>query len=88
MLIKLLGSDYIVWDKAATVYLKRAGRTTFYVRFTHDTAELATIRGKITEQPKFDSVYCVDLTDADGVVHASIEKRIHIRCNALAVVVG
>ena len=84
MLIKLLGPDYIVWDKAATVHFKRAGRTTLYARFTLDTDELETIRVKLTEQPKLDYVYRVDLTDADGVVHATFEKTIHIRRKAPA----
>src|SRR3954467_6939617 len=33
MLIKILGSDYIVWDKAATIRFKRPGRETLRAKF-------------------------------------------------------
>ena len=79
MLIKRLGSDYHIWDKASTIRFKQPGRTTLYARFILDTAELETIRTTLAAQPKLDRIYRVDLTDAAGVVHASFEKTIHIR---------
>ena len=39
MLIHLLGPDYVVWDKAATIRFKRPGRTTLVARFVIDEAE-------------------------------------------------
>ena len=44
MLIKLLGSGYVVWDKAATIRFKKPGRTTLHATFTVDDAELDLIR--------------------------------------------
>lgn len=79
MLIKLLGSDYHIWDKASTIRFKQPGRTTLYARFILGTAELETIRTTLAAQPKLDRIYRVDLTDAAGVMHASFEKTIHIR---------
>ena len=81
MLIKNLGPGYVVWDKAATIRFKKPGRGTLYARFLLDEEELTTIR-RLTEngQPT-DRVYAVDLTDANGVVHATVEKTVYIRRN-------
>ena len=79
MLIKILGPDYVVWDKAATIRVRKPGRGTLYARFHLDDEEIATIRGLTENGKPTDRVYTVDLTDAKGVVHASVEKTVHIR---------
>jgi len=79
MLIQLLGPDYIVWDKAATIRFRKPGRSTLYATFKMDDAELDLIRDAAKNGEPFDRVYNVDLVDRDGVVHASIEKTIYIR---------
>ena len=78
MLIRNLGPDYVVWDKAATIRFRKPGRGTLYARFTLDDAELDAIRRELDGQRSIDRVYRVDLTDAEGTVHASVEKTIYI----------
>ena len=78
MLIRLLGSDYVVWDKAAGIRFKRPGRSTLYARFTIDDEELSAIRGALATAPSVDRVYQVELTDESGVLHATVEKTIYI----------
>jgi len=84
MLIKILGPGYIVWDKVATIRFRKPGRGTLYARFLLDDEEIATIRRLTETAPSIDRVYNVDLTDAEGVVHASVEKTIYIRKNSRA----
>lgn len=79
MLIKLLGPDYMVWDKLATIHFKRPGRRTLHARFKLDEEELASIRSEFARAEKLERVYHVDLVDKQGVVHASVEKTIHVR---------
>lgn len=79
MLIKNLGRGYVVWDKAATIRFKKPGRGTLYARFLLDDEEIATIRSLTEDGQPIDRVYTVDLTDAKGVVHASVEKTVYIR---------
>jgi acyl-coenzyme A thioesterase PaaI-like protein len=81
MLIKILGPDYTVWDKAATIRFVRPGRSRLYARFLIDEEEIQTIRRLTETAPSVDRVYRVDLKDAAGVVHASVEKTIYIRRN-------
>jgi len=79
MLIKILGRDYIVWDKAATIRFKKPGRGTLYARFVIPEEEVETIRRQLQTEHSIDRVYRVDLTDADGVVHAEVDKTVYIR---------
>jgi len=79
MLIKILGPDYIVWDKAATIRFKKPGRGTLYARFVIAEEEVETIRRRLQTEHSIDRVYRVDLTDADGVVHAEVDKTVYIR---------
>jgi len=79
MLMRNLGPDYVVWDKAATIRFLKPGRSTLFLRFVLDASELDAIRSALETREKVDRVYTVDLVDADGVVHASVEKTIHIR---------
>lgn len=79
MLIRTLGPGFVVWDKAASIRFRRPGRTTLYARFVLDDAELDAIHAALRAAPTVDRTYTVDLTDAEGVVHATVEKVIHIR---------
>lgn len=78
-LIRLLGPDYVVWDKAATIRFRKPGRTTLYATFSIDDAELDAIRAATAGGEPIDRTYGVDLTDREGVVHASVEKVIYVR---------
>jgi len=79
MLIRVLGPGYVVWDKAASIRFRRPGRTTLFARFTLDDAELDAIHDALRTSDTTDRVYTVDLVDAEGVVHATVEKTVHVR---------
>lgn len=79
MLIRNLGPRYVVWDKSASIRFRRPGRSTLYARFVIDQAELDAIREALETERAIDRTYRVDLADRDGVVHAEVEKVIHIR---------
>jgi len=79
MLIQTLGRDYVVWDKAASIRFRKPGRTTLHARFLLTDQELDAIRAEAAVQPSLDRVYRVELVDAEGVLHAEVEKTIYIR---------
>lgn len=79
MLIKLLGAGYTVWDKAATIRFRKPGRSTLFARFLLEEAEIREIRRLLDGGSPIDRVYTVDLADAAGVVHASVEKTVYLR---------
>jgi len=78
MLIKNLGSSYVIWDKAATVRFKKPGVSTLYARFRLEEAELQDIRLQLEEQPNLDRLYHIDLVDGQGEPRAWVEKTIFI----------
>jgi len=78
MLIRNLGPDYVVWDKAATIRFLKPGRSTLYARFALDEAELDAIKSALVNQRSVDRSYSIDLTDVAGAVYASVEKVIYI----------
>lgn len=82
MLIHLLGPEYMVWDKSATIRFRRPGRTTLHATFRVDDAELDAIRAATADGQAADRVYTVDLVDGEGVVHAKVEKVIYVKRKA------
>ena len=81
MLLKILGPEYVVWDKAATIRFRKPGRTTLFARFQISEEEIAEIRKRLETEPSIDRVYQVELKDAEGGVHAIVDKTIYIRRN-------
>ena len=79
MLIKLLGRGYIVWDKNATIRYKKPGRRTLSATFKLDDEELDQIRSTLQTNRSVERVYAVELADEKGVVHAMIDKTVHIQ---------
>ena len=79
MLMRLLGRDYVVWDKSASIRFRKPGRDTLYATFRIDETELTAIRDATASGEPVDRTYNVELLDAAGVVHASIEKVIYVR---------
>jgi hypothetical protein len=79
VLIKALGPGYVVWDKAATIRFRKPGRSTLHARFAVDDAELDAIRGALADAPVTERTYTIQLVDSEGVLHAEVEKLIHIR---------
>lgn len=78
MLIRLLGPEYIVWDKSAEIRFLKPGRTTLHATFKIDEEELSAIR-KATEEGPVDRTYQVELLDAESVSHVAVTKTIYIR---------
>ncbi len=79
MLIERLGRGYIVWDKAASIQFKKPGKTTLYAHFVVSDEEVQAINAAVAEKVFIDRHYTVELKDAAGVVHATVEKIIYIR---------
>jgi len=79
MLIKTLGPDYEVWDKAAAIRFRRPGRSTLHAAFRLDAPELETIRAEVAASGRSERRYVVDLVDGANEVCASCEKVLSIR---------
>ncbi|WP_439025404.1 DUF4442 domain-containing protein [Haloarchaeobius sp. DT45] len=78
MLIKTLPDEYVVWDKSAEVRFKKPGTEDLYARFRISDEELAAIQSALEEQDSIDREYTADVVAADGTVHATVEKTVHV----------
>lgn len=79
MLIKILGPEYVVWDKAASIQFKKPGRDTLFATFKLSEGEIASIKEGLTRAKSLDRIYQIELLDKDGVVHALVEKTVYVR---------
>ncbi len=78
MLIKTLGSGYIVWDKAANIRFKRPGKETLFADFLLTQEELDEIKLLLETEKSVDRIYTVELKDKNGKIHCLIEKTLYI----------
>lgn len=79
MLIRALGPGYVVWDKSATIRFRKPGRSRLHATFVLGDDELDAIRAALESERAIDRTYQIQLVDAAGVVHAEVEKVIHVR---------
>lgn len=77
MFLHLLGRDYIVWDKSASIRFRRPARTALTARFVIPPAEVADIVEQLETREKLDRNYSTELIDRDGMRCAVVEKVLH-----------
>ena len=78
MLYKILGGQYRVIDRTASIHFKRPGKTTLFARFRLSRQELKGIQTDLQTKAKLTRNYEIDLVDKQGIVHASCEKELCI----------
>jgi len=79
ILIRLLGRDYIVWDKAAAIQFKKPGHGRVKAHFHIPPERVDEIRKDADAQGKIEPLFHVDVTDDDGQVVAQVEKLLYVR---------
>ena len=84
MLMKRLGPDYVVWDKAASIRFRKPGRGPLTARFLLSDAQVEAIRAELETARSLDRTWTVDLVDREGDVVASVDKVVYVRRTRLA----
>lgn len=79
ILMRLLGENYIVWDKAASIQFRRPGRGTVKVRFHIPREREEQIRAEADQSTKIEPTFSVDVMDEQGQVIAQVEKLLYVR---------
>jgi acyl-coenzyme A thioesterase PaaI-like protein len=77
--IRALGSDYIVWDKAAEIEFLKPGRGTVRAHFRLEEATLDEIRAATTDGSRHLRWFETEIRDADGDIVARARKQLHVR---------
>ncbi|BFM12422.1 hotdog fold domain-containing protein [Simiduia litorea] len=79
MLIKLLGPDYIVWDKAAHIEYIKPGRSRVHAKMSVSDEALADIRHHTEQGDKYLPEFSIDVIDEEGVLVAKVLKTLYVR---------
>ncbi|MEJ5348896.1 MAG: DUF4442 domain-containing protein [Desulfosoma sp.] len=79
MLMKNLGPNYIVWDKAATIDFVKPGRGTVRAHFKLEEKVLEEIKEKVKDGGKYQPTFTVQVLDSQGDVVARVEKVLYVR---------
>ncbi len=79
ILMRQLGADYIVWDKAASIQFKKPGKGTVRARFHISPERVEEIRKDADAQTKSEPTFVVDVVDTEGQVVARVEKLLYVR---------
>lgn len=77
-LMEILGKDYVVWDKAASIKYKRPGKETIYCEFNFTKQDIENIKNQVDQKGEIDLVKTPHLVDKQGTVIAELSKTIYI----------
>lgn len=79
LLMPLLGDDYIVWDKAASIDFVSPGKGPVFADFRIDDALLAEILDKTAGGDKYLPELHVEIRDGEGTLVATAHKTLYVR---------
>lgn len=79
MLMELLGREYIVWDKAASIDFISPGKGPVFAELCIDDGLLAEIREHTAGGKKYLPRLQVDIRDAAGELVARVDKTLYVR---------
>ena len=79
ILMRQLGQNYIVWDKAASIQFRKPGRGPVTATFHIPAETIADIRAQADANEKVEPLFNVDVVDQTGQVIAQVEKRLYVR---------
>lgn len=79
MWMRVLGKDYIVWDKSAHIRFKKPGTQTLYAHFKLQDSEIEEVRKLLQTEKSVDRNYRVDLIDESGLLCAEVDKVVYLR---------
>ena len=79
LLMRRLGNDYIVWDKAASIDFLRPGKGCVVAHFELTDERLAEIRRATADGSKFLPEWNIDIVDSTGELVAQVHKTLYVR---------
>lgn len=82
LLLNNLGSDYIVWDKAARIEFVKPGKGHLTAEFRIDDELLATVKDRTATGEKYVFDLPVAVRDRDGQIVAEVAKTLYVRRKA------
>ena len=78
MLMRILGREYVVWDKACTIRFKRPARETLFADFHIDDRMLTEVRETVERDGEGTFTWPVALHASTGTVYAEFDKVLYV----------
>lgn len=82
MVMNVIGSDYVVWDKSATIDFVRPGKGRVHAHFTLSDEQIAQILDHTASGEKYLPSWEVEIVDERGECVARVTKTLYIRRKA------
>lgn len=79
MIMQILGRDYIVWDKAASIRFKKPGKGKVRAVFKISDEEIANIHEALKTNDKYEPTFIVDVVNAENEIVCTVEKLLYIK---------
>lgn len=78
-LMNILGDDYVVWDKEATIKFKRPAKSSAYATFYFTPEEISKIKQEVNEKNEIDLAKHINITNKMGdITFAELSKTIYV----------
>jgi uncharacterized protein DUF4442 len=78
MLMRILGRDFVVWDKACTIRFKRPARETLFADFHIDERMLTEVRETVERDGEGTFTWPIALRASTGTVFAEFDKVLYV----------
>jgi acyl-coenzyme A thioesterase PaaI-like protein len=79
MVLRNIGKDYVVWDKAAEIEFIKPGRGMVSAEFRLTEAVLQEIRAAASGNEKVLRWFDIPVTNQDGELVAKVRKQVYVR---------
>jgi hypothetical protein len=79
MLLELMGKDYIVWDKAASIRFIKPGTQKVFAKFRLSPNQIEQFKNDCEVQKKIEPVLIVNVVDGEGNLIAEVTKTLYIK---------
>ncbi len=78
MLIEILGRDYVVWDKAASIRFRKPGKGRVHAEFFITDELVESIKADVLAHGKTERSLPVEIKNSEGTTVAEVEKTVWI----------
>ena len=79
MMLRNLGPEYVVWDKAGSIAYRKPGRGDVFAHFRLPASAVARARKATAHGARYEPTFRVRVVDGDGETVADVEKTLYIR---------
>lgn len=78
MLMEILGTDYVVWDKGCTIRFKKPAKAPIYADFHITPDMLESVRTAVAKDGRTTFTWMIQYRDREGTVYAEFDKVLYV----------